>query len=61
LDPLKDGWSTSYISPILRTEYSLAPLGGDYELDFKVPPEVTLSRIERVQLLVGSAAWVKEQ
>jgi hypothetical protein len=61
LNPLKDGWSSSFIAPILRTEYALAPLGGAYELDFKVPPEVILSRIERVQLLIGSTAWVKEQ
>ncbi len=61
LDPLQDGWSNPLISPILRTEFTLAPLGGGYVLDFQVPPEVQLNRIQRVQLLVGSTAWVKEQ
>jgi hypothetical protein len=61
LDPLKDGWSTSYIAPLTRSEFTLGPLGGSYELDFKVPPEVILSNIQRVQILVGSTAWVKEQ
>jgi hypothetical protein len=60
LDPLQDGWSTSFIAPILRTEYTLAPLGGYYELDFQVPPEVVLDQIQRIQILEGSTAWVKE-
>jgi hypothetical protein len=61
LDPLKDGWSTSYISAVARTELELRPLGGAYELEFVVSPELLLNRIERVQLLVGSSSWVKQQ
>jgi hypothetical protein len=61
LDPLRDGWNTSYVSPIARTELELRPLGGAYELEFEVTPEIILERIERVQLLVGSSSWVKQQ
>jgi hypothetical protein len=61
LDPLKDGWSTSFISGIARTEYELRPLGGAYVLEFPVGPEVVLQRLQRVQILIGSSAWVKQQ
>jgi hypothetical protein len=61
IDPLQDGWSNTYISSVARTEYELRPLGGNYEIDFAVPPEVVLDNIERVQLLVGSTYWVKQQ
>jgi hypothetical protein len=61
LDPLRDGWNTSYVSPIARTELELRPLGGAYELEFEIAPEIVLERIERVQLLVGSTSWVKQQ
>jgi hypothetical protein len=36
-------------------------MGGGYELEFAVGPELVLSRIERVQLLIGSTSWVKQQ
>jgi hypothetical protein len=61
LDPLRDGWSTSYIAPVARTELLLRPVGGAYALEFLVGPEIVLHRIERVQLLVGSSSWVKQQ
>jgi len=60
LDPLKDGWNTSYISAVARTELRLRPLGGAYELEFVITPEIDIDRIERVQLLIGSTYWVKQ-
>ena len=60
LDPLKDGWSTSYISAVARSEWRHRPLGGAYELEFKVTPDIRLDRIERLQLLIGSSSWVKQ-
>ncbi len=60
LDPLKDGWTTSYISAVARSEWQNRPLGGAYELEFEVTPDVRLDRIERLQLLVGSTSWVKQ-
>ena len=60
LDPLKDGWDSTYINAVSRTEFALRPLGGSYELEFEVAPEVVLDRIERLQVLVGSTYWVKQ-
>lgn len=61
LNPLKDGWSTSFISAVARTEYLFRPVGGSYNLEIEVTPEVMLQRIERMQLLVGTSAWVKQK
>jgi hypothetical protein len=60
LDPLKHGWSSPYIQPVARTELELRPLGGAYELEFEIGPELDIDKIERVQLLVGSSYWVKQ-
>jgi hypothetical protein len=60
LDPLKDGWNTPYMSAVARTELQLRPLGGAYELEFVITPEIDIDRIERVQLLIGSTYWVKQ-
>jgi len=60
LDPLKDGWNTPYITAVARTELQLRPLGGAYELEFVITPEIDIDRIERVQLLIGSTYWVKQ-
>ena len=61
LDPLEDGWSTSYINPVARTEFFWRPLGGAYVLEVQTGPEVRLERLERVQMLLGSSYWVKQQ
>ena len=61
LDPLKDGWSTSYISAVKRSEFEVRPLGGAYELEIPAGPEVQIDRIERIQVLIGSNYWVKQQ
>lgn len=61
LDPLKDGWTTSYISAVRRSEFELRPLGGAYELEIALGPEVQVDRIERIQVLIGSSYWVKQQ
>ena len=45
LDPLRDGWSTSYVSAVARTEFSGRPLGGQYEIVMAAGPDVRLDRI----------------
>jgi hypothetical protein len=60
LDPLQDGWGTQYIAPIARTELELRPTGGAYLVDVPVAPEVVLANIQRVQILVGTQAWVAQ-
>ena len=61
LDPLSNGWSKPYVTAVARTELVDRPFGGAYRLDFQLSPEVVLSRIERVQILLDYAYWVKEQ
>jgi hypothetical protein len=61
LDPLKDGWSTQYVSAVARTEFNLRPVGGSYRLELELGPEVKLERLERVQLLIGTSYWAKQQ
>jgi hypothetical protein len=61
LDPLQDGWSTPFIAGVARSELDQRPLGSSYNLLVTVGPEVTLANIQRIQLLVGSNAWVKQQ
>lgn len=61
LDPLKDGWSTSYISAVQRAEFFWRPLYGAYVLEIETGPEVRLEQLERVQVLVGSSYWVAQQ
>lgn len=60
LDPLQDGWQTSYVAPIARSELVDRPIGGQYELTIDLAPEVRYERIERVQLLQGSKYWVSQ-
>jgi hypothetical protein len=61
LDPLSDGWGTSYIGAVSRTEFMLRPFGGAYVLEIEAGPEVRLDRLERIQLLLGSTYWVAQQ
>lgn len=61
LDPLANGWSKSFVTAIARTELAEQPFGGGYTLTFALAPEVDLSHLERVQVLLESAYWVKEQ
>jgi hypothetical protein len=60
LDPLEDGWETSYIAPVARTEFADRPLGGEYELNFEITPDMHIERIERVQLMQGQRYWVAQ-
>lgn len=61
LDPLKDGWGSSYISAVARSEFFYRPLGGEYLLDVEAGEDMRLERIERVQFLVGTSYWVQQQ
>ena len=60
LDPLANGWSKPFVSAVARSEYADRPFGGTYELVFQLGPEVTLSHIERIQVLLESNYWVKQ-
>ena len=61
LDPIGNAWSKPYVSAIARKELEDRPFGGTYDLIFGLGPEARLEHIERVQLLIGSSYWVKQQ
>jgi hypothetical protein len=61
LDPLQNNFSKSYVSAIARDEFSDRPFGGQYNIVLDLGPEVQLNRIERLQILVDSNYWVKQQ
>ncbi|MBM4362464.1 MAG: hypothetical protein FJ104_07265, partial [Deltaproteobacteria bacterium] len=60
LNPLRDGWQTSYVAPIARTEFADRPMGGAYLLEIVAGPEVRLDRVERIQILAGQSYWVRQ-
>jgi hypothetical protein len=60
LEPLSNAWGKPYVSAVGRTEFSERPFGGVYDLRLKLGPEIRLDRIERVQLLLESNYWVKQ-
>jgi hypothetical protein len=60
LDPIVNAWSEPYVASVARSELSVRPLGGSYEIQFDLGPEVVLERIQRVQLLLGTSYWVSQ-
>ena len=60
LDPLRDGWQASYVSAIARSEFYWRPLGGNYVLTLEAGDEVRLEHLERVQVMIGSSYWVRQ-
>lgn len=61
LDPVIKGWSEPYVQAVARQEFAERPLDGAYLLDLEVAPEVQLAQIERIQILMSSSYWVKQQ
>lgn len=58
-DPLTESFAKPYIAAVARDEFVDRPLGGAYDLDFIVGPELRLDRIERLQLLFEESYWVR--
>jgi hypothetical protein len=61
LDPLTNSWNTPLVANAARTELFGRSVGGSYQLEIEFGPEVRLSRIERVQLLVQTEYWVRQE
>ena len=61
IDPLQNNFSKPYVSAVARQEFADRPFGGEYNLKIDLGPEVRLDRIGRVQILVDSNYWVKQQ
>ena len=60
LDPTGNGFSKPYVASVARTELAGRPVGGTYQLELEVTPDVRLDRIDRVQVLTRSTYWVKQ-
>jgi hypothetical protein len=61
LDPVNNGWGRTYVDAVARTELAERPFGGAYQLELDLGPEAHPERIDRVQILVQSTYWVKQQ
>ena len=60
LDPLANGWSQPFVAEAARLELVDRPLGGAYELDLILTPDVRIDRIQRIQLLAETDYWVRQ-
>jgi hypothetical protein len=60
LDPLINGWSKPLVHEAARDELVERALGGVYQLDLELTPDVRLDRIERVQILTETSYWVSQ-
>jgi hypothetical protein len=61
VDPIVNGWNQPYVSAVQRHELLERPVGGSYEFELEVTPDVQLDRIERVQLLMETNYWVRQK
>jgi hypothetical protein len=61
IDPIVNSWNQPYVSAVQRHELRERPVGGAYELELEVTPDVQLDRIERVQLLMETNYWVRQR
>jgi hypothetical protein len=60
LDPVANGFSKPYVAAVARQELRDRPVGGTYELELELGPEVQLNQLQSVQVLVQTAYWVKQ-
>lgn len=61
LDPIANGYTSPFVATVARGELLGRPIHGGYELILELGPELRPERIERVQLLVESEYWVRQQ
>jgi hypothetical protein len=61
LDPITNTWTLPAVSNVARGELFGRPVDGAYELIIETPPETRFERIDRIQLLVETDYWVRQQ
>lgn len=61
VDPVANSWNLPFVSNVTRGELAGRPVDGSYELTLELTPDIRLDRIERVQLLVETDYWVRQQ
>jgi hypothetical protein len=60
LDPVTNGFNRPDVSNVARMELHGRPIGGAYQLTLQLSPDVRIERIERIQLLVQTEYWVRQ-
>lgn len=60
LDPITNSFHQPYVSNVARGEFVGRPLGGMYEFELVLTPDVRIDAVERIQLLVETSYWVKQ-
>jgi len=61
LDPVTNGFNRPDVLNVARPEFQGRPIGGAWELTLRLTPDVNVERISRIQLLVQTSYWVREQ
>lgn len=60
LDPVANAFANPIVASVARQEFVGRPLGGAYELILELTPDVRVERIERIQLLLQTSYWVRQ-
>ena len=60
LDPISNSWNQPFVSNVARGELFGRPVGGAYELVLELTPDLRLERLERIQVLVETDYWVRQ-
>jgi hypothetical protein len=61
LDPVSNGFNLPTVTNVARRELAGRPLGGSYELELELTPDVRVDRIERIQILAETESWVRQE
>ncbi len=60
LDPVSNGFSRADVQNVTRFELRGRPIGGAYTLTLELTPDVRVEMIERLQLLIQTSYWVRQ-
>jgi hypothetical protein len=61
VDPIANGFNAPAVAVVARRELGGRPLGGAYELELELTPDVQVERIDRLQLLAEVDYWVRQE
>ncbi len=60
LDPIANSWTESFVSNVARGELFGRPVAGTYEVILELTSDLRLERLERIQILVETDYWVRQ-
>lgn len=61
VDPVSNGFNAPVVASVAREELAGRPVGGAYELTLRLSPDVRVERIQRIQLLMQTEYWVRQE